>query len=205
MAKPLSTSSSTPLASLSRGALVFGGERARRLVGLDGGVGAECGGQHRRQLDVAHAARWRPRPRARRCRAPPIMSSLAAGQGCSRSTPMRGDAGVRAVDAQIAAADGGGGEGHVGDARREQARGVEMPGHAFHADGRQQPVRRLEAGDAAVARGPDHRAAGLACRSRSGRSPRRRRRPSPTTSRPACARGFADCGSCPDRDGRTRW
>ena len=134
-----------------------------------------------------------------------IMSSLAAGQGWSRSTPMRGDDGVPAVDAQIAVADRRRGEGHVGDRGREQAGGVEMPGHAFHADGRQQPVGRLEAGDAAKARRPDHRAAGLACRSRSERSPRRRPPPSPTTSRPACARGCAGCGSCPDRDGRTRW
>ena len=59
----------------------------------------------------------------------------------------------RAIDAQIAAGDGGGGEGHVGDAGGEQAGGVEMPGDVFHADRRHQPIRRLEAGDAAEAAG----------------------------------------------------
>src|SRR6478736_3130214 len=60
-----------------------------------------------------------------------FMSSLAGAHGWSRSTPMRG-------------------EDDVGDRGCEQSRGVEMPRHAFHADARQQPVRRLEAGDLAI-------------------------------------------------------
>ena len=149
-------------------------------------------GQHRRQLDVADACAWRPRPRARRCRAPPSCRRWPAARAGRAARRCAARPASGAVDAQIAAADRGGGEGDVGDRSREQARGVEMPRHAFHADGRQQPVRRLEAGDAAdssPAGSPSRRSG---CRSRSGRSPRRRPPPSPTTSRPACARGL--CG-----------
>ena len=52
-------------------------------------------------------------------------------------------------------------EGDIGDAGAEQARGVEMPGDVLDAGGRDQPVGRLEAGDAAKRRRPDHRARGL--------------------------------------------
>ena len=43
----------------------------------------------------------------------------------------------------------------------EQTHGIEEPREAFHADGRDQPVRRLEPGDAAERRRPDDRAGGL--------------------------------------------
>ena len=48
------------------------------------------------------------------------MSALAAGQGWSRNTPMRGEDGVGPVDAEVAVADRGGGERDVGDRGREQ-------------------------------------------------------------------------------------
>ena len=65
--------------------------------------------------------------------------------------------GRSAIDAQIAIQHPGRGESDIGDARTEHAGGVEMPRHVFDADRRDQPVRRLEAGDAAKRGGPDHR------------------------------------------------
>jgi hypothetical protein len=61
-----------------------------------------------------------------------------------------------------AAGHGSGSECNIGDARGKQTNRVERPGEAFHADRRQQPVRGLEADDAAIGGGPDHRASGLA-------------------------------------------
>ena len=58
--------------------------------------------------------------------------------------------------------------------------------------------RRLESDHAAVRRRPDHRAVGLRADRRRRRVRARPPRPSPTTSRPACARHSTDCASCPD-------
>ena len=108
---------------------------------------------------------------------------------------MRGGARRRAIHAQIAAGDGRGDESDVCDTGAEYAGGVEMTiFHVLDAGRRDQPIRRLEAGDAAERRRPDHRARGLAAEGQIGRhAGGDRRRPSPTTSRPAYARDCADC------------
>ena len=66
------------------------------------------------------------------------------------------------IDPQVASGDDRGRKGHIRDARREQPHRVERPREALHPDRRQHAIGRLVAGDAAIGRRPDHRAAGLA-------------------------------------------
>ena len=60
--------------------------------------------------------------------------------------------GRAAIDAQIATGDGGRCERDIGYSGGVKADGVEMPGQTFHADSGDQPVRRLEARNAAKGR-----------------------------------------------------
>ena len=89
-------------------------------------------------------------------------------------------------------------QGDVLDAARIGADRVEPLGVGLHAGGGEVAVGRLVAHDAAEGGGPDHRTAGLRAGAQRRPGSRRRRRPSPTTSRPACARDCA--GSWSDRE-----
>ena len=91
------------------------------------------------------------------------------------------------------------------DRAREHADMIERARQHQRTGARDQAVRRLEADHAAERRRPDDRAVGL--RADRAAAPCRPRRPPPSrsTSRRACARGRAGCGSCPGGNRRTPW
>ena len=71
------------------------------------------------------------------------------------------------------------------DVGREQPDGIERPGKGFDADGRQQPIGRLDRGSAAKRGRPDRPSRRSACRSPAGSCRRRPPPPNLTTTRPA--------------------
>ena len=87
----------------------------------------------------------------------------------------------------------------------DTAGGVEMPGDVLDAGRRDQPIGRLEAGDAAERRRPGSPSPRSGCRTRSATCRRRWPRRSRTTSRRACAPDCADCASPPVPWWRIPW
>jgi hypothetical protein len=141
-------------------AIVFEGEGEQRFVFLNDDLRGVGLFKDRRQCHIHDlgAGRSRIACRAFECllhRRACLRPQMAAHQRDARRRRRC------AIDTQIAAGDRRGDEGDVGYTGAKHAGGVEMPGDVLDAGRRDQPVRRLEAGDAAERRWPDHRARGL--------------------------------------------
>ena len=98
---------------------------------------------------------------------------------------MRGGAGVERSTRRSRPVIAAVGEGDVGDAAANTPAVSRCRAHAFDACGRDQPVRRLEAGDAAERRRPDRRTRGLAGERDRHHAARRSQRRTRTMNRPA--------------------
>ena len=138
----------------------------------------------------------------RRCaRAAPAYRRSAWSQAGVRQKPMRGALGAAVDRVRLLRRQHRAHQRDVLEAAADDAERIEIVALHLDADAAELAKARLVADDAAERRRADRRAAGLRAESRPAPGNRQPRRPSRSTSRPACGPGCADAPSSPRMSG----